>query len=436
MKSTAVKRMRSELQETPRPECTAASQVAGSRNRNTVFTIGGILRHTLRASVTVLQESGEQQQDQSLIPGAMPLRPAAALRRLGPQVSGGPRPEALAVLAEPPGKSPRRTLLASSSPRLSSSPSPPRGGRRSCKRATTMSDASSLEHGRSPSLRQHRRRREDVRFLGARGTSTSCEASRGSATPEPVRLRQPRRIVRAFERATRALSLEYGFDAERRAALQAEVERLAEQQSSVLAALHSATRQRCSAVLAFSAAVADRTTVADRAAYLTACEWALYSLESGTFDSFRNCQHASVLEAFFENEARVLGPEDEQISASSRDQPADTLCVTRARGRLQSVFDETDDPLLSFLYGHAGSDCDPRAHLQDIVDRTVRSLQEDAPIAVRALQNAVNAIETLTQDLRALARRSEALERSLAVWSRDLVAMIGRVHTLGRNHTD
>ena len=59
MKSTAVKRMRSELQETPRPECTAASQVAGSRDRNTVFTIGGILRHTLRASVTVLQESGE-----------------------------------------------------------------------------------------------------------------------------------------------------------------------------------------------------------------------------------------------------------------------------------------------------------------------------------------------------------------------------------------
>ena len=430
MKSIAVKRMRSELQETPRPECTAASQVAGSRDRNTVFTIGGILRHTLRASVTVLQESGEQQQDQSLIPGAMPLRPAAALRRLEPQVSGGPRPEALAVLAEPPGKSPRRTLLASSSPRLSSSPSPPRGGRRSCKRATTMSDASSLEHGRSPSLRQHRRRREDVRFLGARGTSTSCEASRGSATPEPVRLRQPRRIVRAFERATRALSLEYGFDAERRAALQAEVERLAEQQSSVLAALHSATRQRCSAVLAFSAAVADRT------ACLTACEWALHSLESGNFDSFCNCQHASVLEAFFENEARVLGPEDEQISASSRDQPADTLCVTRARGRLQSVFDETDDPLLSFLYGHAGSDCDPRAHLQDIVDRTVRSLQEDAPIAVRALQNAFNAIETLTQDLRALARRSEALERSLAVWSRDLVAMIGRVHTLGRNQTD
>ena len=95
MKSIAVKRMRSELQETPRPECTAASQVAGSRDRNTVFTIGGILRHTLRASVTVLQESGEQQQDQSLIPGAMLLPPAAALRRLEPQVSGGPRPEAL-----------------------------------------------------------------------------------------------------------------------------------------------------------------------------------------------------------------------------------------------------------------------------------------------------------------------------------------------------
>ena len=131
-----------------------------------------------------------------------------------------------------------------------------------------------------------------------------------------------------------------------------------------------------------------------------------------------------------------MGPEDEQISASSRDQPADTLCVTRARARLQSVFDETDDPLLSFLYGHAGPDCDRRANLQDI-DRTLQARQEeDAPIAVRALQNALNAIETLTQDLRALARRSEALERSLAVWSRDLVVLIGRVHTLGRNQTD
>ena len=138
--------------------------------------------------------------------------------------------------------------------------------------------------------------------------------------PEPARLRQPRRIVRAFERAARALSLEYGFDAERRAALQTEVERLAEQ-SSFQAVLHSATRQRCSFVLAFFAAVANRT------ACLTACEWALYSLESGTFDSFRNFQHASVLEAFLENEARVLGPEDEQISASSREQSADTLCV-------------------------------------------------------------------------------------------------------------
>ena len=100
------------------------------------------------------------------------------------------------------------------------------------------------------------------------------------------------------------MSLEYGFDAERRAALQAEVERLAGQQSLVLAALHSATRRRCTAVLSFAAAVTDRT------ACLTACEWALHSLESGTFDPFRNCQHASVLEAFLENEARVLGLQD------------------------------------------------------------------------------------------------------------------------------
>ena len=113
-----------------------------------------------------------------------------------------------------------------------------------------------------------------------------------------------------------------------------------------------------------------------------------------------------------------------------------TLCVTRARGRLQSAFDERDDPLLPFLNGHAGSDCDPRAHLQDIVDGTVRSLQEDAPTAVRVLQNALNAIETLSKDLRVLAQRSEALECHLAVWTRDLVAMIGRVHTVGRDETN
>ena len=95
------------------------------------------------------------------------------------------------------------------------------------------------------------------------------------------------------------------------------------------------------------------------------------------------------------------------------------------------VFDETADPLLSLLHGHAGSDCDHRAHLQDIIDRTSQSLQEDAPIAVRAMQNAFNAIETLTADLWALARRSEALERSLAVWSKDLAAMTGRLHSLG-----
>ena len=208
------------------------------------------------------------------------------------------------------------------------------------------------------------------------------------------------------------------------------MERLAEQQSSVLAALHSATRQRCSAVLAFSAAVADRT------ACLTACEWALYSLDSGSFDSFRNCQHASVLEAFFENEARVLGPEDEQISASSREQSADTLCVTRARGRLQSVLMRRTIRCISVLCGHAGPDCDPRALLQHIIDQTLQSLQADAPIAVRALQNTLDAIVTLTRDLRDLSRRNEALERNLAVWSRDLVAMIGRVHTLERNHAD
>ena len=429
MKSAAVKRMRSALLETPRPACFVASQAAASRNPNTVFNIGSIGPHALQAGVTALHESGEEQQDLSWIPGAIRRRPAAALRRLERVVSGTARSEACAVLAGSRGQSSRRTPLASSSPCLASSLSQSFCERRSRKRASNMSDASFLPHGRSPSLRQHRRRREDSLCFGACGTPVSREVLRGSAAPEILQPRQPRRIV-AFERATRALSLEFGFDAERRAALQAEVERLAEQQSLVLAALHSATRQRCTAVLSFAAAVTDRT------ACLTACEWALHSLESGTFDSFRNCQHASVLEAFLENEARVLGFEDLQSSASSREQSSDTLCVTRARGRLQSAFDERDDPLLSFLNGHAGSDCDPRAHLQDIVDGTVRSLQEDAPTAVRVLQNALNAIETLSQDLRVLAQRSEALECHLAVWTRDLVAMIGRVHTVGRDETN
>ena len=84
----------------------------------------------------------------------------------------------------------------------------------------------------------------------------------------------------------------YASDKERRLLLQVKVERLAEEQSSVLAELHTATRQRCSAELAFSAAVADRT------ALVTACQCALSSLASGTFDSFRIHKHATVLEAF------------------------------------------------------------------------------------------------------------------------------------------
>ena len=155
----------------------------------------------------------------------------------------------------------------------------------------------------------------------------------------------------------------YGSDRERRVLLQAKVERLAEQQSSVLEELHTATRQRCSAVLAFSAAVADRT------ALVTACQCALSSLASGTFDSFRAHQHASVLEAFLQNEALVLGPGDEQTRASAPAELAVTLCITRARPRRHCVFDETADPLLSLLHGHAGSNCyDRRAHLQDIIE--------------------------------------------------------------------
>ena len=137
----------------------------------------------------------------------------------------------------------------------------------------------------------------------------------------------------------------YALDKERRVLLQATVERFAEQQSCVLEELHTATRQRCSAVLAFSAAVADRT------ALVTACQCALSSLASGTFDSFRTRQHATVLEAFLQNEAFVLGPGDEQTRASAPAELAVTLCVTRARPRQHCVFDETADPMLSLLHG-------------------------------------------------------------------------------------
>ena len=127
-------------------------------------------------------------------------------------------------------------------------------------------------------------------------------------------------------------------------------------------------------MLAFSAAVADRT------ALVTACQCALSSLESGSFDSFRISQHADVLEAFLQNEALVLGPGDEQTRASARAQPAITMCVTRARPRLHCVFDETADPLLSLSHGHAGSDSDHRAHLQDIIDRTSQPLPKMLPV--------------------------------------------------------
>ena len=113
------------------------------------------------------------------------------------------------------------------------------------------------------------------------------------------------------------------------------------------------------------------------------------------------------------------------------------MYVTRARPRLRCVFDETADPLLSLLHGHAGSNYDHRAHLQDIMERTPQSLQKDASIAVRAMRNAFNAIDTLMGELWTMARRSEALERRFAVWSRDLVTtMTGRLHSLTRNDED
>ena len=109
----------------------------------------------------------------SWIPGAIRRRPAAALRRLERVVSSTIRSEAFAVLAEPRRQSSSRTPLASSSPCLASSLSQSFCERRSRKRASNMSDASFLPHGRSPSLRQHRRRREESLCLGACGTPVS-----------------------------------------------------------------------------------------------------------------------------------------------------------------------------------------------------------------------------------------------------------------------
>ena len=68
-------------------------------------------------------------------------------------------------------------------------------------------------------------------------------------------------MLHSYDGTAHALTLqtlENGFHVERRAALQAELQRLAEQQAAVVAALESATRHRCSAVLSFSAALVDR----------------------------------------------------------------------------------------------------------------------------------------------------------------------------------
>ena len=183
---------------------------------------------------------------------------AGSLQGSRPDVVGAPRDETIAVLAAPNRASSRRTLHASSSPRPSVSLLSSHEARRSCKRDFAVFDASSAEHKESRSLRQHRRRREEVSFFGAHGTTTPREAWPGSDAPVRGTSSQPGRILHSYGRAAHALSLEYGLHVERRAALQAELQRLAEQQAAVVAALESATRQRCSAVLSFSAALVDR----------------------------------------------------------------------------------------------------------------------------------------------------------------------------------
>ena len=186
-------------------------------------------------------------------------RKAGSLLPSRPDVVGAPRDETTAVLAAPTRASSRRTLHASSSPRHSVSPCSSHEARRSCKRDFAVFDASPAEHREARSLRQHRRRRDEVRFLGAHGTTSPREVWSGSEAPVPGTSSQPRRIVHSCSRAAHAWSLEHAFHVERRAALQAELQRFAEQQAAVMAALESATRQRCSAVLSFSAALVDRT---------------------------------------------------------------------------------------------------------------------------------------------------------------------------------
>ena len=188
-------------------------------------------------------------------------RKAGSLLPSRPDVVGAPRDETTAVLAAPTRASSRRTLHASSSPRHSVSPCSSHEARRSCKRDFAVFDASPAEHREARSLRQHRRRRDEVRFLGAHGTTSPREVWSGSEAPVPGTSSQPERMLHSYDRTAHALTLqtlENGFHVERRAALQAELQRLAEQQAAVVAALESATRQRCSAVLSFSAALVDR----------------------------------------------------------------------------------------------------------------------------------------------------------------------------------
>ena len=120
------------------------------------------------------------------------------------------------------------------------------------------------------------------RKVSKKGVPDGDVALRGSSDETP----------KTFLQRDHVLSINvnsYALDKERRVLLQAKVERLAEQQSSVLEALHKASRERCAAVLAFFAAVAGRT------ALVTACQCALSSLASGTFEFFCVNQHATVL---------------------------------------------------------------------------------------------------------------------------------------------
>ena len=162
----------------------------------------------------------------------MRRRPAAAPRRLELRAAGAPRPVARAVMADPPGESPRRAHPAASTPRPSCAPSPPRGECRPRSRAATQEPAKL----RSATARAGKGRTKEVpgssvaldelpqRKVSKKGVPDGDVALRGSPDETPKTFLQRDHVLPINVNS-------YGSDRERRVLLQAKVERLAEQQS-------------------------------------------------------------------------------------------------------------------------------------------------------------------------------------------------------------